>query len=120
MIIAEESYEVSEPTIDNHIVKLKASGADVLISITTPKFAAQTIKKMAEIDWKALQIVANVSTSVGAVMKPAGFENATRRPLGALRQGRRRCAMERRSRDEEVSTPSWTSTIPTPTARTAR
>ena len=74
-IIVEESYEVSEPTIDNHIVKLKASGADVLISITTPKFAAQTIKKMAEIDWKALQIVANVSTSVGAVMKPAGFEN---------------------------------------------
>ena len=74
-IIAEESYEVSEPTIDNHIVKLKTSGADVLISITTPKFAAQTIKKMAETDWKALQIVANVSTSVGAVMKPAGFEN---------------------------------------------
>jgi len=74
-VIAEESYEISEPTIDNHIVKLKASGADVLISITTPKFAAQTIKKMAEIDWKALQIVANVSTSVGAVMKPAGFEN---------------------------------------------
>jgi branched-chain amino acid transport system substrate-binding protein len=75
MITAEESYEISEPTIDNHVVKLKASGADVLISITTPKFAAQTIKKMAEIDWKALQIVANVSTSVGAVMKPAGFEN---------------------------------------------
>jgi branched-chain amino acid transport system substrate-binding protein len=75
MIAMEESYEISEPTIDNHIVKLKASGADVLISITTPKFAAQTIKKMAEIDWKALQIVANVSTSVGAVMKPAGFEN---------------------------------------------
>jgi branched-chain amino acid transport system substrate-binding protein len=75
MIMAEESYEISEPTIDNHIVKLKASGADVLISITTPKFAAQTIKKMGEIDWKALQIVANVSTSVGAVMKPAGFEN---------------------------------------------
>jgi branched-chain amino acid transport system substrate-binding protein len=75
VIVAEESYEVSEPTIDNHIVKLKASSADVLISITTPKFAAQTIKKMAETDWKALQIVANVSTSVGAVMKPAGFEN---------------------------------------------
>jgi branched-chain amino acid transport system substrate-binding protein len=76
MIVAEESYEVSEPTIDNHIVKLKASGADVLISITTPKFAAQTIKKMAEIDWKALQIVANVSASVGSVIKPAGYENA--------------------------------------------
>jgi branched-chain amino acid transport system substrate-binding protein len=75
-IIAEESYEISEPTIDNHIFKLNASGADVLISITTPKFAAQTIKKMAEIDWKALQIVANVSASVGSVIKPAGFENA--------------------------------------------
>jgi branched-chain amino acid transport system substrate-binding protein len=76
MVIAEESYEVSEPTIDSHIVKLKASGADVLISITTPKFAAQAIKKTAEIDWKALQIVANVSASVGSVIKPAGFENA--------------------------------------------
>ena len=76
MIVAEESYEVSEPTIDSHIVKLKASGADVLISITTPKFAAQAIKKTAEIDWKALQIVANVSASVGSVIKPAGFENA--------------------------------------------
>ncbi|WKA29421.1 ABC transporter substrate-binding protein [Bradyrhizobium roseum] len=75
-IVAEESYEISEPTIDSHIVKLKATGADVLISITTPKFAAQTIKKMAEIDWKALQIVANVSASVGSVIKPAGYENA--------------------------------------------
>ncbi|XIA66193.1 ABC transporter substrate-binding protein [Bradyrhizobium sp. TZ2] len=76
MIIAEESYEISEPTIDSHVVKLKATGADVLISITTPKFAAQTIKKMAEIDWKPLQIVSNVSASVGSVIKPAGFENA--------------------------------------------
>jgi branched-chain amino acid transport system substrate-binding protein len=76
MIIAEESYEVSEPTIDNHVVKLKATGANVLISITTPKFAAQTIKKAAEIDWKALQIVANVSASVGSVLKPAGYENS--------------------------------------------
>ena len=48
MIIAEESYEISEPTIDTHIVKLKATGADVFISITTPKFAAQAIKKIAE------------------------------------------------------------------------
>jgi branched-chain amino acid transport system substrate-binding protein len=76
MIVAEESYETSEPTIDNHVVKLKSSGADVFISITTPKFAAQAIKKIAEIDWKPLQIVSNVSASVGGVMKPAGFENA--------------------------------------------
>ena len=76
MIIAEESYETTEPTIDNHIVKLKASGADVFISITTPKFAAQAIKKLAEIEWKPLHIVSNVSASVGGVIKPAGFENA--------------------------------------------
>src|SRR4249919_2065719 len=74
MIIAEESYETSEPTIDSHIVKLKASGADVFINITTPKFAAQAIKKIAEIDWKQLHIVSNVSASIGAVMKPAGFD----------------------------------------------
>jgi branched-chain amino acid transport system substrate-binding protein len=76
MIIAEEGYETSEPSIDNHIVKLKASGADVFISVTTPKFAAQAIKKLAEMNWTPLHIVSNVSTSVGSVMKPAGFENA--------------------------------------------
>ena len=76
MIIAEESYETSEPTIDYHIVKLKATGADVFISITTPKFAAQAIKKIAEIGWKPMHIVSNVSASVGSVMKPAGFENS--------------------------------------------
>src|SRR3954467_9673827 len=65
MIIAEESYETTEPTIDGHIVKLKATGAEVFISITTPKFAAQGIKKLAEIEWKPLHIVANVSASVG-------------------------------------------------------
>jgi branched-chain amino acid transport system substrate-binding protein len=76
MIIAEESYETSEPTIDSHIVKLKASGADVVISITTPKFAAQAIRKIAEMGWKVMQIVSSVSGSVGGVMKPVGFENA--------------------------------------------
>jgi branched-chain amino acid transport system substrate-binding protein len=76
MITAEESYETTEPSIDGHIVKLKATGADVFISITTPKFAAQAIKKLAEIDWHPLHIVSNVSASVGGVIKPAGFENA--------------------------------------------
>ena len=76
MIVAEESYETSEPTIDDHIVKLKAAGADTFISIATPKFAAQAIKKAAEIAWTPLQIVANVSASVGGVMQPAGFENS--------------------------------------------
>jgi branched-chain amino acid transport system substrate-binding protein len=76
MLVTEESYETSEPSVDDHIVKLKASGADVVISITTPKFAAQAIKKLAEMDWHPLHIVSNVSASVGGVIKPAGFENS--------------------------------------------
>ncbi|MEZ5820994.1 MAG: ABC transporter substrate-binding protein [Bradyrhizobium sp.] len=76
MIVMEESYEVSEPTIDSHIVKLKATGADVFVNITTPKFAAQAIKKNAEIGWKPVHFLNNVSASVGSVLKPAGFENA--------------------------------------------
>jgi len=76
MIVLEESYEVSEPTIDSHIVKLKASGADVFINITTPKFAAQAVKKNAEIGWKPLHFLNSVSSSIGSVMKPAGFENS--------------------------------------------
>lgn len=74
MIIMEESYEVSEPSIDGHIVKIKAANPDVLLIYTTPKFGAQTIKKTAELGWKPLQIITNVSASVGSVMKPAGFE----------------------------------------------
>jgi branched-chain amino acid transport system substrate-binding protein len=76
MITAEESYETTEPSIDSHIVKLKSTGADVFISITTPKFAAQAIKKLAEIDWHPMHIVSNVSASVGGVLQPAGFENS--------------------------------------------
>ncbi|WP_029581614.1 ABC transporter substrate-binding protein [Bradyrhizobium sp. URHD0069] len=76
MIVAEDSYEVSEPTIDSHIVKLKASGADVYFSITTPKFAAQSIKKVAELGWKPMYFQSNVGASVGSVLQPAGFENS--------------------------------------------
>src|SRR6478736_283900 len=76
MIIAEDSYETTEPTIDSHIVKLKSLGADVFFNVTTPKFAAQAIKKMAEIEWKPLHFLNNVSASVGSVIRPAGYENA--------------------------------------------
>src|ERR1700736_1323534 len=76
MIIAEESYETTEPSVDNHIVKLKSTDANVFFNVTTPKFAAQAIKKMAEIEWKPLHFLNNVSSSIGAVMKPAGFENS--------------------------------------------
>ena len=74
IVAAEESYENSEPSIDSHIVKLKDSGADVLVNISTPKFAAQAIKKAAEIGWKPMHLLTNVSISIGAVMKPAGLE----------------------------------------------
>ena len=74
MIVAEESYETTEPTVDSHIVKLKSTGADVFFNVTTPKFAAQAIKKNAEIEWKPLHFLNNVSASIGSVIKPAGFD----------------------------------------------
>jgi branched-chain amino acid transport system substrate-binding protein len=76
MIIAEESYETTEPTIDSHIVNLKASGADVFFDVSIPKFAAQAIKKMSEIGWKPTHILNNVSSSISATIKPAGVENS--------------------------------------------
>ncbi|MGJ4939934.1 ABC transporter substrate-binding protein [Bradyrhizobium sp. HKCCYLS1011] len=74
LIVAEESYETTEPSIDSHIVKLKGTGADVFVNISTPKFAAQAIKRIAELEWKPMQIMTDVSISIGAVMKPAGLE----------------------------------------------
>jgi branched-chain amino acid transport system substrate-binding protein len=76
MIIMEESYEVSEPTIDSHIVKMKASGADVIVSIALPKVAAQSIRKVSELGWKPLFILSSIGASIGTVIRPAGFENA--------------------------------------------
>jgi branched-chain amino acid transport system substrate-binding protein len=76
LIVAEDSYETTEPTIDSHIVSLKASGADVFVDITIPKFAAQAIKKNAEIGWKPLHFLNSVSSSIGATIKPAGFDAA--------------------------------------------
>jgi branched-chain amino acid transport system substrate-binding protein len=76
MIVAEESYETTEPTIDSHILTLKASGADVFFDVAIPKFAAQAIKTAAEIEWKPKHFLNNVSESINATIKPAGFENA--------------------------------------------
>ncbi len=76
MVVAQSTYEVTDPTIDSQMVNLKSSGADVFFSITTPKFAAQAIRKAADIGWKPTQYLSSVSVSVTAVMKPAGFENA--------------------------------------------
>ena len=75
MVVKQLTYEVTDPTIDSQMVELKASGADAFFNITTPKFAAQAIKKAAEIGWKPQHYLNNVSNSVGAVMVPAGAEN---------------------------------------------
>jgi branched-chain amino acid transport system substrate-binding protein len=76
MIVAEESYETSEPTIDTHIVKLKSTNADIFINVASPKFAAQAIKKMAEVQWKPVHFLNNVSASIGGVITPAGPDNS--------------------------------------------
>src|ERR1700754_5225071 len=74
MIVAEASYEVSDPTIDSQILKIKDAGADLFFSASTPKQAAQAIKKIYELNWKPVHILDINATSVGAVMKPAGLE----------------------------------------------
>ncbi len=74
MIVAQQAYDVSEPTIDSQMVNLQNSGADVFVDIATPKFAAQSIKKAHELKWHPLFILNNVSASVGSVLKPAGFD----------------------------------------------
>jgi branched-chain amino acid transport system substrate-binding protein len=76
MIVAEVSYEVTDPTVDSQIVQLQASGANVFFNITTPKFAAQAIRKAYDIGWKPVQYLNNVSNSVGSVLTPAGLEKS--------------------------------------------
>jgi branched-chain amino acid transport system substrate-binding protein len=76
MIVAEEAYETTEPTIDSHLLNLKASGADVFVDLSIPKFAAQAIKKAAEVQWKPVHFLNSVSSSITATIKPAGFDNA--------------------------------------------
>ncbi len=75
-IVAELSYDTTEPTIDSQLIRLQASGADVFFDITTPKFAAQAIRRAAELKWRPLHILNNVSASVGAVLKPAGLDHS--------------------------------------------
>ncbi len=75
-IVAAVSYETSDPTVDSQIVALKNSGANVFVNITTPKFAAQAIRKAYDIGWRPLQLLNNVSTSVSRVLKPAGLEKS--------------------------------------------
>ena len=93
LIVLKQTYEVTDPTIDSQIVNLKNSGANVFFNISTPKFAAQAIKKAHEIGWKPLHFLNNVSSSLGTVLKPAGLE-ASRDLITALYM-------------KEVTDPQW-------------
>jgi branched-chain amino acid transport system substrate-binding protein len=75
-IVAEVAYEITEPTIDSQIVRLKDSGADTLLYFSTPKFTAQGLRKVKEIGWTPLQFLASPTNSVKTVLEPAGFDNA--------------------------------------------
>jgi TRAP transporter TAXI family solute receptor len=75
-VVAEAAYETTDPNVNAQMAKLKASGADIFFNVATPKFAAQAIRRAAEIGWKPLQMLNSVSNSVGSVLKPAGLENA--------------------------------------------
>ena len=76
MIVGEIPYEATDPTVDRQIVTLKTLGADIFFNEASPKFAAQAIRKAAEIGWKPVQFLASISNSVGSVLKPAGLENS--------------------------------------------
>jgi branched-chain amino acid transport system substrate-binding protein len=93
LIVMKQTYEVTDPTIDSQIVNLKNSGANVFFNVTTPKFAAQAIKKANEIGWKPLHFLNNVSSSLATVLKPAGLE-ASRDLITALYM-------------KEVTDPQW-------------
>ncbi len=76
MIVAEATYEVSDPTVDSQILTLRASGADTFVNIATPKFAAQAIRRAYDSDWKPLHILNNVGASIGSVLTPAGLDKS--------------------------------------------
>jgi len=75
-IVAQVPYELSDPTVDSRVLALKASGADVVVNAATPKFAAQVIRKMADIGWAPIHVLSGISISVGSVLTPAGLDNS--------------------------------------------
>ena len=103
MIVSELPYEPADPTVDSQIINLKASGADVFFNVTTPKFAAQAIKKAHEIGWKPVHLLNNVSNSVGSVIKPAGLEASKGVLVDRLPEGPDRSDLGQRRRQEGMA-----------------
>ncbi len=76
LIVAEASYEITDPTVDSQIVSLKGSGAEIFVNITTPKFAAMAIRKVSDLGWRPVHYLNTVGASVGAALEPAGLDKS--------------------------------------------
>jgi len=76
MLVKEVTYEVGDPTVDSQIVTLQGAGVDVLVTIATPKFAAQAIRKVHDIAWKPMHLITNVASSIGGTLAPAGLDKS--------------------------------------------
>ena len=97
-LVSEVTYETTDATIDTQVSQVKDSGADVFMLIATPQFAIQGIKRVADLGWEPLKILTSVSSSVGAVIQPAGPDIADRLGLGHVHQGLRPTRSTRRTR----------------------
>ncbi|HKU94934.1 MAG TPA: ABC transporter substrate-binding protein [Vineibacter sp.] len=84
MIVAQSSYEVTDATIDSQVISLRASGADIFLNVSTAKFAAQAIRKVHDLGWKPQHYVISLSSSIGSVLRPAGFDRAAGIISGAI------------------------------------
>ena len=102
-MVVTATYETTDPTIDSQITTLQASGADVLLVAAIPKFAAQAIRKVHDLNWKPMFFMSNVAISVGAVMTPAGPENGIGIISAALSEGLVRSDLEGRCRHERMA-----------------
>ena len=102
-VVKHVSYEVTDPTVDSQVIQLKDSGANVFFNIATPKFAAQAMRKAADIGWKPVHYLNNVSSSVASTMKPAGFENVQGVLTAPVPDGSHRQAVGRPRRHEDVA-----------------
>ncbi len=102
MIVVKASYETTDPTVNSQIVSMKAAGVDVFVNTAISKFAAQAIRKTAEIEWKPLHVLSGIGNSVGATLKPAGLEELQGHRIRLLSEGRDRPDMARRCRLQMV------------------
>ncbi len=102
MLVSEQSHELTDATVDSQVIALKASGADVLLTFTTPKFGAQAIRKVHDLGWKPLHIVGFPASAIKAVLEPAGLDKSVGLMSSSRHQGSLRSAVARRSRHQGV------------------